>query len=385
VLRPLAVVRPAGWLALGVGGAGLGLGSAFDWTEVAVLALLLSGVSLLAVVFVLGRSTYAVSLDLPRLRVRVGEQAFGGLTLANTGSRAVLPALFVLPVGRGEAGFRVPRLAKGATHEEDFQVPTSRRAVIGLGPVRSSRGDPFGLMVREQVWTDRVDLFVHPKTVSLDGTSAGFLKDLEGRPTDDLSSSDIAFHALRDYVVGDDLRHIHWKTSARLGKLMVRQFEETRRSHLVVVLSLDPADYATPDGFELAVSVAASLGQQAIKEEKDVTVAACRHAFRTDSAPRLLDDFSRLDFGSPAEPADRTALAAAGGAPDASVAIVVTGGEIDPGRLNAALTRFPADVFRAAVRCVPGARLARRVLADAPVLTVGDLESFPRALRSLGV
>src|SRR5690606_1690719 len=117
-------------------------------------------------------------------------------------------------------------------------------------------------------WTEHVELFVHPRTVPLHGSSSGFLKDLEGRPTKDLSSSDVSSHALREYAPGDDRRHVHWKTSARTGTLMVRQFEETRRSHLAVVLSTNAADYDDPEEFELAVSVAGSLGVQALREER---------------------------------------------------------------------------------------------------------------------
>ena len=51
---------------------------------------------------------------------------------------------------------------------------------------------------------------------------------------------------------GDERRYIHWKSTAKTGRYMVRQFEETRRSHLVVALSLAATDYATDEEFELA-------------------------------------------------------------------------------------------------------------------------------------
>ena len=81
-------------------------------------------------------------------------------------------------------------------------------------------------------------------------------------PTTDLSSADVSFHALRDYVPGDDRRHIHWKTTARTNKLMVRQFEETRRAHLAISLSINTEEYASEDEFELAISAAASIGRR---------------------------------------------------------------------------------------------------------------------------
>ena len=55
--------------------------------------------------------------------------------------------------------------------------------------------------------------------------------------------SDLAFHALREYVPGDDLRHVHWRSSARAGELLVRQYHDTRRNHATVVVDADPAAY----------------------------------------------------------------------------------------------------------------------------------------------
>jgi len=263
-------------------------------------------------------------------------------------------------------------------------VPTNRRQVIPVGPVRSSRGDALGLLKREADWTDMQELFVHPPTVFLDDSSAGFLKDLEGRPTDALSSSDIAFHALRDYVVGDDLRHVHWRTSARTGRLMVRQFEETKRSHLVVCLSMAPEDYATEDDFELAVSAAASLSQQAIREQKDVTVRVPSRMLRTVTRQALLDDFTRLEYGAECDPVTLVAQGAAQQVLDASVAIIVTGGQIAPDRLYGAMSRFSVEVYTGAIRCATGKAPSRGLIGGNPVLTIGKLDDLPQAVRGLG-
>ena len=73
---------------------------------------------------------------------------------------------------------------------------------------------------------------------------------------------------------GDERRYIHWKSTAKTGTYMVRQFEETRRSHLVIALSLANADYANDEEFELAVSVAGSLGVRAIQDARTVSVVA---------------------------------------------------------------------------------------------------------------
>ena len=58
-------------------------------------------------------------------------------------------------------------------------MPAKRRGVITVGPVRSVRSDPIGLIHRQREWTEPVELFVHPETVLLDTRSVGFLKDVE--------------------------------------------------------------------------------------------------------------------------------------------------------------------------------------------------------------
>ncbi|MGO1342261.1 MAG: DUF58 domain-containing protein, partial [Cellulosimicrobium funkei] len=288
-----------------------------------------------------------------------------------------------LPVGQGMATFPVPRLRPQGSHEEIFTVPTHRRSVISVGPVRSVRADPLGLLRREVVWTEPEELFVHPRVKNLSGSSTGFLKDLEGRVTTDISNSDVSFHALRDYVPGDDRRHIHWKTTARTGQLMVRQFEETRRSHLAVLLSTRAEDYAHDDEFELAVSACGSLGLQAIKEDRGVTVLVNDGNLRGDHRTRLLDDLARVETQSQRTSLVDVARVAGLTITDASVVAFIVGSRVTPTELRAASARLPQDVRVMAIQCVPGASLSRHAIAELVVLTIGELGELPLALRRL--
>lgn len=373
-----------GWVMAGVAVLAWWLGAHFGWYEVTVVAIVAAAALIGGIAFTVGRSRYAVALDLAQRRVVVGERAVGRIEVTNASTRPLLPAEIELPVGAALAGFPLPRLAGGETHEDVFVIPTQRRCVIVVGPVRSVRGDPLGIARREIRWTDPVELFVHPRTVALTGTSAGFLKDLEGRPTRDLSPSDVSFHALREYVVGDDRRHVHWKTTARTGQLMVRQFEETRRSHLAVALSTCPADYADDQQFELAVSVAGSLGLHAIRQERDLTVMVQGGALRGGSPTRLLDDLTRVSLAPTRQDVVALAQALADDAPEVSVAVLLFGATVAPAQMRAAALRLPREVKTIAVQCVPGATLALRRIADLTVLTVGDLADLPAAMRKVG-
>ncbi|MCP2267501.1 DUF58 domain-containing protein [Promicromonospora thailandica] len=359
--------------------AGLMLG----WLEVLVAAIVLTVTLVCAIVFVLGRFKYDVVLDLAQARVTVGDRAVGRLDVRNASSRALLPSVMELPVGSGTAAFPVPRLPGGGSHEEIFTIPTRRRSVITVGPVKSVRADPLGLLRREMTWTDEQEVFVHPRVKNLTGSSTGFLKDLEGRVTNDITNSDVNFHALRDYVPGDDRRHIHWKTTARTGQLMVRQFEETRRSHLAVLLSTRAEDYANEDEFELAVSVCGSLGLQAIKEDRGVTVLVNEATLRGDHRTRLMDDLSRIELESRKSKLVDLARSAAMAAADFSVIAFVVGSRVTPTELRSASARVPAGVQVMAIQCQPGASLGRHAIAELGVLTLGRLADLPLALKKM--
>jgi uncharacterized protein (DUF58 family) len=322
-----------------------------------------------------------VKLNLALNRVVVGQRAFGQIEVRNASTRALLPARIELPVGAAVATFPLPRLGAEDVHEDLFIIPTARRSVIAVGPLRSVRGDALGLFRREVNWTDVENLYVHPRTVNLDGSSSGFLKDLEGLPTKDLSNSDISFHALRDYVAGDDRRYVHWKSTARTGVLMVRQFEESRRSHVAIATSLSRSDYTDPEEFELAVSGCGSIGLQVLKEEKELSVLVQGSRLHSETGKRLLDELSGVAQRDSREDIVELARTLGRTVPQASVAILLFGGSVTPSQLRTAASHIPLGVRVIALNCVPGQEVTRRTIGDLVLLTVGSLDELPRAMR----
>ncbi|PJI94988.1 DUF58 domain-containing protein [Luteimicrobium subarcticum] len=384
VLRPVRdTVSALGWAVLVLTGLAWWAGLHYRWAEIVAAAVVGTVALAVAGVLVAGRLRYDVRLDMAGTRVVVGERAVGRVVVTNPTTRPMLPAVMELPVGQGLATFPVPRLRGGAEHEDVFAVPTRKRAVIPVGPVRSVRQDPLGLLRRQVAWTGVEDLYVHPRTTGLMGSSSGFLRDLEGQATQDISNSDVSFHALRDYVAGDDRRHIHWKSTARTGQLMVRQFEETRRSHLAVILSTRAEDYAHDEEFELAVSVCGSLGLQAIREDRGLTVLSNHGTLRGDSRIRLLDDLSGVGTTSLAAGLAELARASVRELDDASVVVLIVGSNVSPATLRAASARMPVDVRVVAARCVPGEPVSRRTISDLLVVTIGGLDDLPRAMRAV--
>jgi uncharacterized protein (DUF58 family) len=272
-------------------------------------------------------------------------------------------------------------------------VPTTRRGVIPIGPVRTVRADPIGLVRKEFVWAERIELYVHPRTISIPSMSTGFIRDLEGSPTRDLTNSDVSFHALREYVPGDERRTIHWKSSARTGVHMVRQYEQSRRSHLRVALSLAESDFATEDEFEMAVSVAGSLGARAIRDGRTVSVVASgitpefarsrtfsMRTLSTLTRTRLLDDLSTVEPSAGALPLTALARVAAESTAGISVAFLVCGSATTLAELRAASTWFPAGAPVVAVVCEPDAVPSLRRVGELSVLTIGFLDDLQKSL-----
>ncbi|MES2093971.1 MAG: DUF58 domain-containing protein [Actinomycetota bacterium] len=391
--RISSVVTPLGWSMLLVVPAAFLLGYGLGWVELVAVAFAGTVLILVAAIYLVGRSAFSIELSMPHSRVVVGERASGFITVGNPTRRRLSGVTVEVPVGRGLARIAMPGLARGASFRHEFLVPTTHRGVLTIGPVRTVRADPVGLVRRELVWTEAKELFIHPRTIGIPSTSTGFVRDLEGNPTRDLSNSDVSFHALREYVPGDERRYIHWKSTAKTGTYMVRQFEETRRSHLVIALSLATANFASEEEFELAVSVTGSLGARAIRDARNVAVVvsektpefakrkvlAVRH-LDTLTRTRLLDDLALVQHSESALGIADVARVAAEEVTGVSVAFLVCGSLATPTELRAASTKFPAGVEVVAVVCDPETIPGLRRVAGLSVLTIGYLEDLQRSL-----
>lgn len=391
--RVAGVVTPLGWSMFVLVPLALGFGYGLGWLELIVVGYACVALILIAVIYLVGRTRLAIELQVPHSRVVVGDPAVGEIVVSNPSRTRAFGLTVDIPIGQGLVEVVLPGLRGGTVVTHQFAIPTARRGVVPVGPVRTVRADPVGIVRRELVWTETAELFVHPRTIGIPSTSTGFIRDLEGNPTKDLSSNDVSFHALREYMPGDERRYIHWKSTARTGTYMVRQFEETRRSHLVIALSLASGDYATEEEFEMAVSVAGSLGARAIRDARTVTVVASEltpefakrkvYAVRqlsTLTRGRLLDDLAVVEHAETALSITDVARVTGEQAAGVSVAFLVCGSGTTAQELRAASTKFPAGVEVVAVVCDPESTPGLRRVAGLSVLTIGFLEDLQKSL-----
>ncbi|HET8641860.1 MAG TPA: DUF58 domain-containing protein, partial [Pseudonocardiaceae bacterium] len=301
------VVTPLGWLVAGFVVVAWWAGRALGWDELVLAAVFGAVVLVASAGLAAGRAGVRGSIVLEHERVTAGSPVRAALEITGSARRRLLPLTVELPAGEHARRFDVPALAPGTTRREEFVIETDRRGVIIVGPATTVRGDPFGLLRHAAPLAGARELLVHPVTVALHPLAGGLLRDLEGRTTDDVSMSDLAFHALRAYAPGDDRRHIHWRSSARAlsadggdgtslasgSGLLVRQFNDTRRSHLMIVVDGRVGAYARPDDVELAMSAGASVAARAIRDETETTVVAADQLTTGHAGRRALDAFAR--------------------------------------------------------------------------------------------
>lgn len=208
--------------------------------------------------------------------------------LGASGNGRGRPAHLLADHVRGPSGASLVELPVGRSAAPDatgYRVPAQRRGVLDLGPIESRRRDPLGLVTarRGSDTTERV--WVHPRWEALHAMPVGRSDDPQGG-YDGGRTGSVSFHALREYVPGDDVRHIHWRSTARHGRLMVREHVDASHVRLTVVAD----DRAGETGDDLG----------ALDEVASVAAAVCAAAVegRWSCELRLVSGRSRESTGT---------------------------------------------------------------------------------------
>lgn len=251
-----------GWLTLGGGVGSLVAGRVVGLDELYVAG----GVVLAAVVvawWAVGRR--APNLEVTRTvrpaRVPAGGSCRVELSLRNR-SRAATPVLTLVDGVEPDtvARNRVAPLPGGATAVMRYHLPLDRRGIVTVGPLTVEHRDAFGLVLRSATWPSVFEVIVLPKVHALTPVppAPGDEPDTGAQRHRTLATAQEEFASLRDYVAGDDVRKVHWPSTARTGRPIVRQFDQPWQRRTTVVLDTRRGTY-DPDAFERAVSAAASV------------------------------------------------------------------------------------------------------------------------------
>ncbi len=195
-------------------------------------------------------------------RVQAGDESLVELAVTNQGGRPTPVLELRDPVDGGprRARLLLAPLAPGDRERAQYRIPTDRRGVLAVGPLEVRRFDPLALATRARIAAGPSELLVYPHVEDVlplphapgDDRRGGF------RRATSIGTSGEDFYALRPWVVGDDLRQVHWPSTARRDELMVRQHDVPWQGRATVVLDVR-ARYHDDDSLEQAVSAAASI------------------------------------------------------------------------------------------------------------------------------
>ncbi len=158
----------------------------------------------------------------------------------------------------------LPRVPAGQTCTGRYRTVLAQRGRYHLGPLRISTRFPLGLARSSRFFNDKSSLLIYPRLGRL---TPRWLQVVNSRMVGNQSDgrhqgmTEGDYFGLREWRSGDSQRWIHWRTSAKLGELTVRQFEQQRNRDLILVLDLWQADAPTDaerTTTELAVSFMAT-------------------------------------------------------------------------------------------------------------------------------
>ncbi len=274
---------------------GYGAGELAGYPLLRVLAGAALGAVLAGAAMVFRRPQVTVRREVLPDRVERGHPALARLLVGNPGERRQ-PGFTAREHGEHGADLAVPvrPLAPGAEATYHYELPTRRRGRFTVGPLVLERADPLGLVRRPLPAGDTATLWVFPKLHPVRALASGHPRHHhEGATTDDSLRGSADLRDVREYVVGDEVRHLHWKATARTGQLMVRDYVDPEHPRFTLLLDTR-AKVLAEDEFEEAAELAASLAYAAAtaghrcrlitSTGEDLTVAGGTQATR-----RLMD------------------------------------------------------------------------------------------------
>lgn len=323
--RRWPVLTPRGWLAVVLTAVFLVIGRLFAVPELYVMGgtlgvLLIATMVLQRVTRVSGR----ITRELHPPRVYAGSSSRVDLRVENVGRRRSPVLSLRDPVsGTRGANLLVPPLQPGESTRAAYQLPTARRGILQVGPLVAVLTDPFGLTRTVSQAAELTDLTVFPQVDDIAPVplTSGNDPMAGAKHPNALGHTGEDFYALRPYVVGDDLRRVHWRSSARSDDLMVRQDEQPWQGRTTVLVDVRSSTN-TPESLELVVSAAASIVMACARRQDLVRLVAtdgrdsgfaAGHS-HVDGILEHLANVTASDAADAVELIDRLGRSSAGGA-----------------------------------------------------------------------
>lgn len=267
----------------------------------------------------------------PRTVHRLGACA-GTLSLTSTSRRLRVRLDAVDLIGGTPIGIEVPLLSPGEKSTVDYPIPTTRRGVLPIGPLELRRPGLAGLAGARMSLGDVTDVRVTPRVLPVRGLPSGVRRGHVGAD-ERVEQGGTDLVGLREYLPGDDLRRLHWATSAKTGVLMVREDADPARPHLAVLLDDRIGSHPDEDGFEDAVETAASLLAAAVAGGHPVRLISASGGVDIEVPAGVLEDDTTLAALADIQPTSDVDTLLSVPSRDLDVVAVISGGGADQASL----------------------------------------------------
>ncbi len=252
-----------GWALSGAGLALLVLWYALGETELLLTGIFLLLAQAVALIQVRQRRpNLGISRRLGSSTVHDGETTTVTLLVENDSRHSVSRLTIEDDVNRlGVAVFEVARLKANESATATYRVTCRPRGVYRVGPTVVRANDPLGLAETSAQTGPADRIVVYPAVEQLNGFPIVRGQDpaMQASRPEHARRGGEDFYTLREYQQGDDLRRVHWPSSARTDELMIRQLETPWQSRALVLLDIRSPSYESQDAFEKAVSGAATV------------------------------------------------------------------------------------------------------------------------------
>lgn len=272
--------------------------------------LIIAGIVLVSLAYVWSRQSLRGvfgSHRTPSDRAQVGQTVSDEIAIEN---RTQLGKLWLevrdhssLP---GHRASRVIHIGRRTTVAWTAQTVCTHRGRYQLGPITLRSGDPFGFFPTRRGLLEAIDILVYPAVIDLPAFTLP-TATLTGGPTTNRRAQTVTpmVTGIRDYVQGDAFNRISWTATARLGRLMVKEFDIDPTSDVWIVLDLDQQFHAELDferrraivddgtveawldsSEEYAVTIAASIARSCIDQGRGVGLIATGSHYEIVQAER---------------------------------------------------------------------------------------------------
>lgn len=208
------------------------------------------------------RLTLTRRVGLPMVAVGARHMVRFEISHLRRGRPAHLLAQDLVPIELGEpARFALTAGGGTWTRHLTYEITPTRRGRYVIGPLRLHATDPFGIAVTERVLGETSEVLVPPRVWELTSQNRSGVDGLTAR-TAPFTTPHGDDAMVRDYRAGDDVRRIHWRSTARTGALMVRHSQPESALSVTVLLDnrqIRPSTPAAEEAFEWIVEVATSI------------------------------------------------------------------------------------------------------------------------------